>query len=128
MDVDNNQIQTIENNHNKTSRTTIAPEVLITISRLTTLNVPGVSRMSSVPGGVNRFFLSSSSEGVRLRVHEDTVTADLYVILKNGFNIGEVSRIIQYQVSRAITEMVGMNVGKVNIHVEDIDYSNIEEA
>lgn len=34
-----------------------------------------------------------------------------------------VSRSIQHQISRAISEMVGMDVGKVNIHIEDIDYS-----
>lgn len=117
----NEKLDKYKQNHN--SKTTIAPDVLITISRLTTLNVPGVSRMSSVPGGVNRFFLGGTSEGVRLDVKDDTVNADLYVILKDDFIIGEVSREIQNQVARAITEMVGMKVGKVNIHVEDIDYS-----
>jgi uncharacterized alkaline shock family protein YloU len=33
------------------------------------------------------------------------------------------SQIIQEKVSRAITEMVGMEVGKINIHIEDIDYT-----
>jgi uncharacterized alkaline shock family protein YloU len=110
-------------NLKSTRKTTIAPEVLITISRLTTLGVEGVSRMSSVPGGVNRFFLGGTSEGVRLQVKDDTVTADLYVILKKDYNIGEVCRKVQYQVARSIIEMVGLNVGRVNIHVEDIDYS-----
>ena len=37
--------------------TTIAPEVLLTIAQLTTLNVPGVSRLSHIQGvGVNRLF------------------------------------------------------------------------
>jgi uncharacterized alkaline shock family protein YloU len=63
------------------------------------------------------------SEGVQISVENNTVYADLYVILSRDVNVREVSRTIQYKVARAISEMVGMEVGKVNIHVEDIDYS-----
>ncbi len=109
-------------------KTTIAPEVLLTITRLTALSVPGVSRMSSITGGVNHFFQRGISEGVRLHVKDDIVTADLHVVLLNDLNIKEVSQKIQQQVSRAITEMVGMEVGRVNIHVEDIDFPQETEA
>jgi len=104
------------------SKTTIAPEVLLTIARLTTLDVSGVSRMSAVPGGINRLFNRKYGEGVRLDIQEDTVSVEIYVILKNDVNIKDVSRIIQKSVARAISEMVGMQVGRVNIHIEDIDF------
>lgn len=103
--------------------TTIAPDVLLTIARLTTLEVPGVSRMGVAPGGPNRLFTRSTSEGVHIDIREDTVSADLYLILKNDVNIRDVSRQVQQQVTRAISEMVGMRVGRVNVHIEDIDYS-----
>jgi uncharacterized alkaline shock family protein YloU len=104
-------------------KTTIAPEVLLTIARLTTLNVAGVSRMSPVPGGVNRLFNRGTGEGVRIDIKEDDmVFADLFVILQNDVNIRDVSREIQHKVARAISEMVGMQVGRVNVHIEDIDY------
>lgn len=110
-------------------KTTIAPEVLLTIARLTTLGVPGVSRMSPTPGGVNRLFRRGVGEGVRLDIREDDrVYADLYVILQADVNVREVSRQIQQHVSRAITDMVGMTVGRVNVHVEDIDYPMETEA
>ncbi len=116
--------------YEKTSgRTTIAPEVLLTIARLTTLNVPGVSRMSTVPGGVNRLFNKGMGEGVRIDIQEDdTVYADLYVILKSEVNMRDVSRMIQQRVARAISEMVGMQVGRVNVHIEDVDYPEETEA
>ncbi|RPI22259.1 MAG: Asp23/Gls24 family envelope stress response protein, partial [Chloroflexota bacterium] len=50
------------------------------------------------------------------------------IILKNGTNIRDTSRKIQYEVARAISEMVGMQVGRVNIHIEDIDYPTEIEA
>ncbi len=109
--------------------TTIAPEVLLTIARLTTLDVPGVSRMSPVPGGVNRLFKRGLGEGVRIDIREDdTVYADLYIILESDVNIRDVSRLVQHRVARSISDMVGMQVGRVNIHIEDIDYPMEFEA
>ena len=103
-------------------KTTIAPEVLLTIARLTTSSVPGVSRMGDIPGDVNRLFKKSGSEGVRIVVENNTVYADIYVILQKDVNFRDVSRTIQHTVARAISEMVGMDVGRVNVHIEDIDY------
>ncbi len=105
-------------------KTTVAPEVMLTIARMTTLNVPGVSALSNVPGGVNRLFKRGYGEGVRIDVREDVVYVDLYLILKKGVNIRDTSRQVQQQLSRAISEMVGLRVGRVNIHIEDIDYSS----
>ncbi len=109
-------------------KTTIAPEVLHTIARLSAMQVPGVSRMSTVPPNVSRLFKRGQSEGVEIEIQDDLVFADLYLILTNGVNIRDVSRNIQREVARAISEMVGMQVGRVNIHVEDIDYSEQAEA
>jgi uncharacterized alkaline shock family protein YloU len=108
---------------NSAGKTTIAPEVLITIARLTTLDIPGVSRMSNIPSGVNRLLNRRYGEGVRLDISNDSVSVDLFIILKNDINIRDVSRKVQFEVARAISDMVGMQVGRVNIHVEDIDYS-----
>ena len=106
-------------------KTTIAPEVLITIARLTTLGIKGVARLSTAPSDVNQFLKRgfSVNEGVRIAVEDGTVYTDIYVIMERDVNVREVSHQIQAQVARAISEMVGMEVGKVNIHVEDIEYS-----
>lgn len=103
-------------------KTTIAPNVLLTIARLATLDIEGVSRMSQLPGGANRIFQRGYDEGVRIRIEDDRVYADLYVIMEHDINVREVSRNIQNEVSRAISKMVGMEVGRVNVHIEDIDY------
>jgi uncharacterized alkaline shock family protein YloU len=107
-------------------KTTVSPDVLITIARLSALSVPGVSRFASVTGGVNRLFKHGAGDGVRIETEDNTVFADLHLILKQDVNIREVSRNIQLQVARAIQEMVGMDVGHVNIHIEDIDYNDSE--
>jgi uncharacterized alkaline shock family protein YloU len=115
--------------YSDSGKTTIAPEVLLTIARLTTLDVPGVSRMSPVPGGVNRLFKRGFGDGVRIDIRDDdTVYADLYIILESDVNIRDVSRLVQHRVARSISDMVGMQVGRVNIHIEDIDYPMESEA
>ena len=109
-------------------KTTIAPNVLLTIARLATLDVEGVSSMSQLPGGVNRIFQRGYDEGVRIRIEDDRVYVDLYVQLFSDVNVREVSRNIQQEVFRAISEMVGMEVGRVNVHIDDIQYPIDPEA
>jgi uncharacterized alkaline shock family protein YloU len=109
-------------------KTTVSPDVLISIARLSALGVPGVSRMAPISGGVNRLFRKGANEGVRIEVEEDVVYADIYLVLKRDVNIRDVSRTVQQQVTRAMQEMVGMDVGHVNIHIEDIDYEEVAEA
>jgi len=109
-------------------KTTIAPDVLHTIARLTTLNIEGVSRMCLSPSGVQRYFTRGFHQGVRIQLENDVVYADLYVILKSNTNVREISHKIQQQVARALSDSVGMQVGRVNIHVEDIDYPERTKA
>jgi len=109
-------------------KTTVSPDVLISIAKLSALGVSGVSHMAPISGGVNRLFRKGANEGVRIEVEEDTVYADIYLVLKRDVNIREVSRNVQQQVARAIQEMVGMDVGHVDIHIEDIEYEESTEA
>jgi uncharacterized alkaline shock family protein YloU len=103
-------------------KTTLSPEVLITVARMAALSVPGVSRMAQVSGGFNRIFKRGIADGVRLSVEDGAVYVELYLILQNNVNVREVSRNIQAQVARTISDMVGLDIGHVNIHIEDIDY------
>lgn len=109
-------------------KTTISPDVLLTTVRLTTLLVDGVSRLSPVPAGVNRLFRRGYGEGVRIEIKDNNVYADIYVVLKPDVNIRDVSRVIQRDVGRAISEMIGMEIGRINVHIEDIDYPENSES
>ena len=107
-------------------KTTVAPEVLITIARMAALSVPGVSAMAPVPGGVDRFFRRGVNEGIRISIREDVVVGDLFIIVKDDVNIREVGRNVQQQVARAIQEMVGMDVVRLDVHIENIEYEGAE--
>ncbi|MBT3391523.1 MAG: Asp23/Gls24 family envelope stress response protein [Chloroflexi bacterium] len=110
-------------------KTTVATSVLLTIAGLTTLKVEGVSRMCPLPGGVNRLFQKGDyRDGVHIKIEDDRVFADLYVVLQHDVNIRDMSRNIQQAVQRAFSEMVGMEVGRINVHIENIDYPFLEEG
>jgi uncharacterized alkaline shock family protein YloU len=103
---------------------TVAPSALITIAREATINVPGVSRMSNTPGGVGRLLRRTpSANGVRIAVQNNTAAIDLYVILKAGTSMREVSHEVQREVARAMHEIVGLNVTSVDVHIVDVDFS-----
>lgn len=102
----------------KIGRITIAPEVLETVARLTTLAVPGVARLTTPPG-MKRLL---RHDGVRIEVIEDSVRAKVYVVTEPGANMLGVGRQIQTEVARAIQGIVGMDVESVDVHIEDVAY------
>jgi uncharacterized alkaline shock family protein YloU len=106
------------------TKTTISPEVLLTISRLAALKVDGVRRMAPLPVANMPKMMKRGhfGEGVAIEIVDNVFYADLYVIMANGVNVREVSRVLQNEIGRAIREMVGMTVGRINIHIEDIEY------
>ena len=106
-------------------KTTIAPEVLATIIRLTALQVVCVILLVQIPISVNTLFSGYRVDGVEITVEEvGRVFADLHLILTDKAIIRETSKKVQDEVSEAISKMVGMDVGTINVHIEDIDYQN----
>ena len=109
-------------------KTTIAPDVLVTIARLSALGVPGVARLSPVPGGVNQIFQRGANEGVRIDVKGHSVAVELYLVLQPETSVRAVARNVQAEVTRAVQKMVGMEVEYVNVHVEDVELTHEKPA
>ena len=103
-------------------KVTIAPQVLLTIARLTTLDTPGVACMSpTLVGSVSRMLRRQRlNEGIRIVVEDDIVYIDLYIIVEPNISLLRLGRQIQHDVTRAISDMLGMHVGEVNIHIQDV--------
>ncbi len=102
----------------------IAPDVLITIAKLSTLSLPGVARMAPVPGGVDKYFRRGAADGVRIQVRDDKLSAELYVVLTGDVDVHAVSEAIQTEVARAMADMVGMEVQAVNVHIEEVAFGD----
>lgn len=103
-------------------KVTIAPQVLVTIARLTTLGTLGVACMSpTLVESVSRMLRRERlNEGIKIVVEDDIVYIDLYIIVEPNVNLLRLGRQIQHDVTRAINDMLGMHVGEVNIHIQDV--------
>ncbi|MBC7260432.1 MAG: Asp23/Gls24 family envelope stress response protein [Chloroflexi bacterium] len=97
----------------------VSPAVLATIARLTTLSVPGVVQMS--PLGMHRLLGTRQDDGVKVRVLDEAVILDIYIVAAADINMLQLSREIQSKVARAIREIVGMAVSEVNVHIVDVE-------
>jgi uncharacterized alkaline shock family protein YloU len=106
----------------------IAPGVLATIARLTTLSVPGVSRLCPAPvRSVGSLWAGHGpNAGVRVNVVDDAVEIDVYVIAEPDVKMSPLGREIQARVTRAVHDMVGMPVRAVNVFIRDIERANTE--
>lgn len=103
---------------------TIHPTVLTTVARLTSLATPGVARMSdewrlNMERMLGR---SGRGSGVDLFIKDNAVTIDLYVVAEPETNLLRLGQTLQNEVSRAVQDMVGMEVVAVNIHIQDVDF------
>ncbi len=111
--------------YHTSGKTTLTPDVLLTIARMAALEVEGVRRMAPVKGGINRLF-KRGHDGVQMEIEDNVITIDLYLIMEDDVNLREVGRQVQERVARAITEMTGLEIGSINIHIEDIEYPSNE--
>lgn len=109
-------------------KTTIDPGVLLSIARLTSLSVAGVSRMGEIPGSLRRVFKRDNDQGVRIAVANGIVDVEVHVVLEANTDMGAVSHMIQMEIARAISEMVGMQVGHIDVHIDDIDFFVAEDG
>jgi len=102
-------------------KVTIAPNVLVTIVQKTAASAPGVDQLCTNVPGVKRWLgLHSVGRGVEVRVADDRVDVDVYLVAKRNVELLQMGRQLQREVTRAIQDIVGMQVSEVNVHIEDV--------
>jgi uncharacterized alkaline shock family protein YloU len=108
---------------------TIAPAVLIMIAQQAALDTEGVVRMGTIPVAMDRLLRGRlTADGVALDIEDNQVTVTLHLIVKPNASMREVGRAVQRAVTRAIQELVGMDVTAVNVHIEDVAFLPAEKA
>jgi len=122
-------VMTMSEKQESFGRIEVAPGVLATIARLTTMRVEGIAKMTSVPADMAALFHRATRlEGVVLDVTDNKVKFDIYVIMEPHVNIMETSQKVQAAIVEAIDTMVGIPVDAVNVHVEDVLYAQGDTA
>ncbi len=62
--------------------------------------------------------------GVDVRIHNGTITIDLYVIVEYGTRIVSVAHSVQNLVKFNVEKALGLPVASVNVHVQGLRVSN----
>ena len=102
----------------KLGRVMIAPIVLGQIVERSALGVPGVAAVAPRHPRYDR--LRSGAGGVHVRVSENSVSADIALVARSNTNILELGQRVQAEVTVALRQMVGMEVGEINVYVDDV--------
>ncbi|NMB23987.1 MAG: Asp23/Gls24 family envelope stress response protein [Firmicutes bacterium] len=107
----------------------IANEVVGVIAGLAATEVEGVAGMSGgIAGGFAEMLgRRNLAKGVKVEVGEEQAAIDLFVIVEYGVRIPDVAWKIQENVKRAIEVMTGLEVVEVNVHVQGVNFLQVEE-
>lgn len=108
----------LNNNETLDGSIQIADNVIATIIEASALEVEGVHSILTKKGG--SFKNKKDNQYTFIEIIDGIVNIDLKVILVFGFNVKKVSESIQEKVSSAIETMSGLEVGYINISIEDI--------
>ena len=109
----------------------ISVDVVTTIAGIAVSEIKGVSNMytSFVDGFAERLGAKkSTSKGVKVEMTGDSAGIDLYIVVEYGVKIPELAWTIQENVKNRVETMTGLNVSKVNIHIEGISFAREELA
>jgi len=102
----------------------IADEVVSIIAGLAATEVDGVASMSGgIAGGIAEALgRKNLSKGVKVEVGEEEAAVDLYLIVRYGSRIPDVAWAVQENVKKAIENMTGLRVVRVNVHVQGVSF------
>ncbi len=108
----------------------ISIDVVATISSIAASQVNGVAGMySSFAGSVAEKLVAKKnpSKGVKVEMGEGCVKIDIYIVVDYGVRIPELAWEIQESVKNNVETMTGLNVEKVNIHIEGVSFEKADE-
>lgn len=108
----------------------IADEVVSIIAGLAATEIDGVTGMSGgIAGGIAEALGKKNfSKGVKVDVGEEEAAVDLFLIVRYGSRIPDVAWAVQENVKKAIENMTGLKVVRVNVHVQGVNFPQQQKA
>ena len=108
----------------------ISVDVVSTIAGIATNEIEGVAGMyGTFAGGIAEMLgaKKNPSKGVKVEMNETSVKIDLYIVVEYGVRIPELAWEIQESVKNNVETMTGLDVQKVNIHIEGVNFDKESE-
>src|SRR5215510_15429399 len=104
-----------------TGKIEVAPRAIATIAAQAvgrSYGVVGMAPLSFRQGVARALHQNDAHRGVEVRIGDQEIEIDLYVIMEYGTRIGEVARNVQEHVRYAVERALGMPVARVNVRVQ----------
>lgn len=101
----------------------ISDDVIASIVGLAVSEVEGIDSMvgNYTKEKVAKSGIKNSSKGVKVVIEDNTVSAEVYVIIKYGFPIPALTAAVQERIKSAVESMTGLSVSTVNVHITGIN-------
>ncbi len=109
--------------HNNIGTIYITEDVMLKVAGYAALECYGIVAMSSKrakDGLVEWLGRENLTKGVQIRMVEDKIDVDLFIIVEYGISVAAVCKTIVETVKYKLESMTGVPVRKVNISVEGI--------
>jgi len=103
----------------------ISGEVVATIAGIAAGEINGVAGMcGTIAGGIAEFLgnKKNPSKGVKVEITDESTIIDLYIVVEYGIRIPDLAWELQENVKASVESMTGLNVEKVNIHVDGVSF------
>ena len=103
-------------------------EVVSIIAGVAAAEIEGIAGMVNVPSSG---FMSKSrnvTKGVKVEIGTEEASVDLYVNVEYGKPIQKAAHEVQEAVRKAIEEMTGLHVVRVDVHVQGVSFEKENKA
>ena len=111
--------------YNEKGNIKISGEVVATIAGIAASEINGVAGMcGTIAGGIAEFLgnKKNPSKGVKVEITDESTIIDLYIVVEYGIRIPDLAWELQENVKASVESMTGLNVEKVNIHVDGVSF------
>ena len=81
----------------------------------------------NIVDGIARLLTRDGRRGIDVRVEEEEIVIDVYVIVEHGVRIRTVAESIQNTTKYHVEKVLGLPVREVNVFIQGLRLSNIDQ-
>lgn len=113
---------------NSLGKVDISPTAIATLAAHVVLQSYGVVGMAAknLADELTTVLGDAAHRGVEVRVNDDRIQIDLYVVVEYGTRISSVAHSIMNVVKYTVEQALGVSVAQVNVHVQGLHVSNMD--
>ena len=118
-------------NTNSADEIKIADDVVAVIAGVAVSEVSGVAGMAGgFAGGISEVLSGKKNlaKGIKVEVGQKETKIDVNIIVEYGTRIPDIAFAIQNRVKKAVETMTGLKVVAVNVHVQGVSTTNVQNG